>query len=154
MRYAVPSLPAILAAAVVCLFGSPEYAQSQTPYFQGKTITIVRGGEPGGTGDMQARALLPSLKKYIPGNPHIIIENMPGAAGMKAVMGTGEFFGEMSLLDGAPRSASVVAEDEVLLMVIPRSAFLKLLQSEPKITIAILATLSQRIRVLQAAGSL
>ena len=34
---------------------------------------------------MQARALLPFLKKYIPGQPTIVIENMPGAAGMKAV---------------------------------------------------------------------
>jgi tripartite-type tricarboxylate transporter receptor subunit TctC len=60
-------------------------AFSQTGQFQGKTITILRGGEPGGSGDMQARALIPFLKKYIPGNPTIVIENMPGAAGMKAV---------------------------------------------------------------------
>ncbi len=63
----------------------PEQTFPQTSYYQGKTITIVRGGEPGGSGDMQARALIPFLKKYIPGNPTIVIENMPGAAGMKAV---------------------------------------------------------------------
>jgi len=63
----------------------PEPSFPQAPYYQGKTITIVRGGEPGGSGDMQARALIPFLKKYIPGNPTIVIENMPGAAGMKAV---------------------------------------------------------------------
>src|SRR5262245_64252764 len=63
----------------------PQKAFPQTPYFQGKTITILRGGEPGGSGDMQARALIPFLKKYISGNPTIVIENMPGAAGMKAV---------------------------------------------------------------------
>ena len=57
----------------------------QAPYFQNKTIKIVRGGEPGGTGDLQARALIPFLKKHIPGDPTIIVENMPGAAGMKAV---------------------------------------------------------------------
>ncbi|MBM4259987.1 MAG: hypothetical protein FJ145_00925 [Deltaproteobacteria bacterium] len=62
----------------------PIPAFSQTPYFQGKTIKIIRGGEPGGTGDMQARALIPYLKKHIPGNPTIIVENMPGAAGRKA----------------------------------------------------------------------
>jgi len=62
-----------------------DYALAQTPYFQGKTITIYRGGEPGGSGDMQARALIHALKKHIPGAPTIIIENMPGAAGMKAV---------------------------------------------------------------------
>jgi len=59
-------------------------ASAQTPYFQGKTIKIIRGGAPGGTGDMQARALIPFLKKHIPGNPTIIVENMPGAAGRKA----------------------------------------------------------------------
>ena len=59
-------------------------AFAQTPYFQGKTIKIIRGGEPGGTGDMQARAVIPFLKKHIPGNPTIIVENMPGAAGRKA----------------------------------------------------------------------
>src|SRR5262249_59812981 len=63
----------------------PKVCFSQTPYYQGKTITILRGGEPGGSGDMQARALIPFLKKYIAGNPTIVIENMPGAAGMKAV---------------------------------------------------------------------
>ena len=59
-------------------------ASAQAPYFQGKTIKIIRGGEPGGTGDVQARALIPSLKKHIPGNPNIVVENMPGAAGRKA----------------------------------------------------------------------
>jgi tripartite-type tricarboxylate transporter receptor subunit TctC len=34
---------------------------------------------------MQAKALIPYLKKYLPGNPTIIVQNMPGAAGMKAV---------------------------------------------------------------------
>jgi tripartite-type tricarboxylate transporter receptor subunit TctC len=68
-----------------CLLFFSSFVHAQAPYYQGKTITIVRGGEPGGSGDMQARALIPFLKKHIPGNPTIIIENMPGAAGMKAV---------------------------------------------------------------------
>ena len=76
---------ALLALGIT--FGSSlrDHALAQTPYFQGKTITIFRGGEPGGSGDMQTRALIPALKKHIPGAPTIIIENMPGAAGMKAV---------------------------------------------------------------------
>lgn len=63
----------------------PDTVYSQAPYYEGKTITILRGGEPGGSGDMQARALIPFLRKNIPGNPTIIVENVPGAAGMKAV---------------------------------------------------------------------
>jgi tripartite-type tricarboxylate transporter receptor subunit TctC len=60
-------------------------AEAQTPYYQGKTITIMRGGSPGGYGDLQARALIPYLKKYIPGEPAIMIEHKQGAAGRTAV---------------------------------------------------------------------
>jgi tripartite-type tricarboxylate transporter receptor subunit TctC len=72
-----------IAAGCLTLFPGAAWTQAP-PYYQGKTITILRGGEPGGTGDVQARALIPYLKKYLPGNPTIIIENMPGAAGRKA----------------------------------------------------------------------
>jgi len=58
---------------------------AQTAYYQGKTLTILRGGSPGGYGDLQARALIPYLKKYIPGEPTIIIEHKMGAAGRTAV---------------------------------------------------------------------
>lgn len=86
MRYKTGSPRSLLIALTICwLSFYPNETFPQTPYFEGKTITILRGGSPGGTGDMQARALIPSLKKYIPGNPTIIVENMPGAAGMKAV---------------------------------------------------------------------
>jgi tripartite-type tricarboxylate transporter receptor subunit TctC len=63
----------------------PGKVFSQGDYPHGKTITILRGGQPGGTGDMQAKALIPYLRKHLPGNPTIIVQNMPGAAGMKAV---------------------------------------------------------------------
>lgn len=80
------SIPALIVALSLILSGSLfEEATAQSHSFQGKTITILRGGRPGGSGDMQARSLIPFLEKYLPGNPKIIIENMPGAAGMKAV---------------------------------------------------------------------
>lgn len=85
MRDKVKSMAIILALAISCAALVPKEASSQTPYYQGKTITIIRGGEPGGSGDMQAKALIPFLKKYLPGNPTIVIQNMPGSAGMKAV---------------------------------------------------------------------
>ena len=82
----VRSLPLVsIALALIWPAFLPDKLFAQTPSFQNKTITILRGGEPGGSGDMQARALIPFLKKYIPGGPTIVIENMPGAAGMKAV---------------------------------------------------------------------
>ena len=86
MRFKIKSFSAwVLATGIGSVWLFPGYSLPQTPYYLGKTITIIRGGEPGGSGDMQARALIPYLKKYIPGEPTIIIENMSGAAGRKAV---------------------------------------------------------------------
>jgi CRP/FNR family transcriptional regulator, cyclic AMP receptor protein len=58
----------------------------------------------------------------------------------------GEFFGEMSLLDGGPRSATVVAETPVRLLVISRRHFSALLKDVPGLTHTLLITLSRRVR--------
>ena len=75
--------PAVTIVAV-CLAFVAEPAYPQTPYYAGKTIRLIRGGGPGGSGDFQARAMIPFLTKYIPGNPNVVLEMMPGAAGRKA----------------------------------------------------------------------
>jgi CRP-like cAMP-binding protein len=64
-------------------------------------------------------------------------------------LGVGDYFGEMALLDNAPRSADVVAEGEVLALTIDRSGFAKLLRSEPALTRALLSTLAARLRVAE-----
>ena len=86
MRCRIRASSIFILALAVGVFGpAGDQANAQNHYFEGKTITFLRGGRPGGSGDMQARSLIPFLEKYIPGRPKIIIENMPGAAGMKAV---------------------------------------------------------------------
>ena len=62
----------------------PGWAFGQAPFYAGKTITIVQGRAAGGTGDLRVRAQVPFLQKYIPGNPTITLEFMPGAGGRKA----------------------------------------------------------------------
>ena len=74
----------VLAAAAGWLFSAASQSLAQSPYYAGKTITIVRGGGAGGSGEFQSRALMPFLKKYIPGNPTITMEFMDGGAGRKA----------------------------------------------------------------------
>jgi len=59
-------------------------AFAQAPFYQGKTITVIQGREPGGTGDMRSRAVTQFLQKYIPGNPTIIHEYMAGGGGLRA----------------------------------------------------------------------
>ena len=58
----------------------------------------------------------------------------------------GAFFGEMSLLDGDPRSATIVAETPVRLLVISRRNFSVLLKEVPGLTQSLLVTLSRRVR--------
>lgn len=66
------------------LFFLPKEGICQVQHFQGKTISVVQGRSPGGVGDIRLKALFPVLQKYIPGNPVIVSEYMPGGGGRKA----------------------------------------------------------------------
>jgi CRP-like cAMP-binding protein len=69
--------------------------------------------------------------------------------GRRALLGPGTFFGEMSLFDGGPRSATVIADTPVRLIVISRRNFAKLLKDVPGLTETILTTLSRRVRQVE-----
>ncbi|HEY1232950.1 MAG TPA: hypothetical protein VGH22_06185 [Candidatus Binatia bacterium] len=73
----------ILSVAFSLFAASPVVGQT-TPYFQGKTILLIQGREPGGTGALRAQAAIPFLKKYLPGEPIIVTQFMPGGGGRKA----------------------------------------------------------------------
>ena len=68
-------------------------------------------------------------------------------------LGAGDFFGEMSLLDGGPRSATVEAATPMRLLVIGQREFFSLLAEAPLISKGIIRTLSQRLRKADAAFS-
>src|SRR5262245_65235794 len=61
-----------------------EQSFPQDLVYKGKILTIIQGREPGASGDLRARAIAPFLQKYIPGNPTILFEFMPGGGGRKA----------------------------------------------------------------------
>ena len=63
-----------------------------------------------------------------------------------ATMEAGNFFGEFSLLDAAPRSMSVTAIDDVTTISISRELFYNLLQSQPEVAKKIISTLTKRLR--------
>lgn len=73
------------------------------------------------------------------------------SARKRSRLAPGQYFGEMSLLDGGPRSASVTAETPLRLLVIKRRDFTTLLKEAPELTQSLLATLSQRLRQAEAA---
>lgn len=61
-------------------------------------------------------------------------------------MGPGTFFGEIALLDGRPRSATVIAETDVLALSIPAWSFQAVLKQQPQIAVKMLPVLAHRLR--------
>jgi tripartite-type tricarboxylate transporter receptor subunit TctC len=68
----------IIFAISLLLIGSPA-VQAQAPYYQGKTITFITGSQAGDLFDLYVRTVGQFMVKHIPGNPDVIVQNMPGA---------------------------------------------------------------------------
>ena len=71
-------------AIAVFVFGVESETFAQANFYQGKTVTVVVGSAPGGLYDLWARLLARTMGKYIPGNPNMLVQNMPGAGSMVA----------------------------------------------------------------------
>ena len=61
-------------------------------------------------------------------------------------LGPGDFFGEMALLDGKPRSATVISEEEIQCLVLSRWDLLRAMRRDPEIAIQMLTEMSGRLR--------
>jgi tripartite-type tricarboxylate transporter receptor subunit TctC len=77
----------------------PAAAQTPTEFYAGKTVTIVVGSSPGGGYDSYARNFARYVGAHIPGNPRIIVQNMPGGGSLTAVL---------HLDAGAPKDGTVM----------------------------------------------
>jgi len=76
--------PSICAAIVVTagtVFAGQAAADPVADFYKGNTVSILMGTGPGGSFDLYGRTIAAFLGKYIPGNPNIIVEHMPGAGG-------------------------------------------------------------------------
>jgi len=75
-------IAAYLAAAV--LIAPRAGAQPVEEFYRGKTLTLVVGNGPGGGFDVLGRMLARHIGKHVPGNPSVIVQNMPGAGSLIA----------------------------------------------------------------------
>jgi tripartite-type tricarboxylate transporter receptor subunit TctC len=73
----------LCSAFVIVLFNQSARAQTET-FYKGKTIRVVVGFTPGGFYDRWARLISRYMPKYLPGNPDMIVQNMPGASSVIA----------------------------------------------------------------------
>lgn len=87
-----------------------------------------------------------ALFVIITGKVKVVRTDEDGREVILSMFGPGEFFGEMSLLDGLTRSASVVATVKSELFMIHRRDFLQLLEEYPQVAISLLAELAMRLR--------
>ena len=80
------------------------------------------------------------------GSVLIYLPSPQGADLTLAVLGAGDFFGDLALLDGGPRSASATALEETETLALDRADFTAVLQSRPQSAMAVLAAVAQRLR--------
>ena len=75
---------ALATALIAAAFGSTAEAQSAANFYAGRTITLVIGSGVGGSYDSAGRLVAQYLKRYVPGNPTVVPQNMPGASSVRA----------------------------------------------------------------------
>jgi tripartite-type tricarboxylate transporter receptor subunit TctC len=80
----IPGHVATVAGIAALMLGCAAPAQAQFT-LHGKTVTLYVGNGAGGGGDSYARTLIPYLSKNLPGDPPIVVRNMPGGGGIQAV---------------------------------------------------------------------
>lgn len=74
----------LLAACATAAFLAAPVTSRAADFYKGKTLTIIVGFSPGGGYDSYGRLLGQFIKKYIPGHPTVIVQNMPGAGSLTA----------------------------------------------------------------------
>jgi CRP-like cAMP-binding protein len=131
------------ALAAVPLFGGLD-AEGLTNLVRGMRVRRFRRGETvfhvGDPGDALFIVMTGAIKITLPADS--------GDEAILATLRPGDFFGELALLDGAPRSATAIAIDATETYILPRDRFRELIASEPVMRDTVLATMAAEVRRL------
>ena len=125
----VPLFAALTAeelAGLAALLSRRRYAKGEVIFHQGDAGTALYIVEEGGV--------------------KIVLGSEEGKEVILALLGRGDFFGELALLDGEPRSADAVARDATQLLALRRDDFLRFVLDKPRVAASLLAVLSRRLR--------
>jgi CRP-like cAMP-binding protein len=135
---------------------APVELLRKTPLFSGlgegelAAIAALAQRKRFGARELVVQQSDPSGELYVvvEGRLKVVSAGADGRDTALGIMGPGELIGEVSLLAGGPRSATVAALEPCELLVIRREPFLKLLESSPKISVELLRVLATRLRRL------
>jgi CRP/FNR family transcriptional regulator/CRP/FNR family cyclic AMP-dependent transcriptional regulator len=98
---------------------------------------VFHHGDPGGL-----------LYIIVKGKVKITHSTPDGQEALLAILGSGDFFGELALLDDSPRSATAEAIEPTDVLTLHREEFMRYLQSNPDFSLHVLQTMAKRIRHL------
>jgi len=80
------------------------------------------------------------------GQVRVVLTSAAGKEVLLTLLGPGDFFGDLALLDGEPRSADVLAHEDCELLILQRPDFLSFLGTSPGVAKHLLAVMSRRLR--------
>lgn len=118
-----------------------SFADITREHKYGKGTVIVSEGDPGD-----------ALYLVRTGEVKVVLVAEDGREVILGVLGVGDHFGELSLIDGRPRSAHVIATSTASLLVLRRADFRRQVEQQPQVAWALLMELSRRLR--QADGTI
>ncbi|HMI97664.1 MAG TPA: hypothetical protein VK479_14215 [Micropepsaceae bacterium] len=76
---------ALALGAASLVFASAVQAQPAVDFYKGKSVTLIVSSSPGGGYDIMSRTIAKYLGSHLPGNPRVLVQNMPGAGGIVAM---------------------------------------------------------------------
>jgi len=144
-RLVVPRVLERELLAELCPEGVPERA-SPSVEVDRLAVTIGRRGFPRGAMIISAGEMTDSLYIVISGRLKVMMSDDEGREVILAILNPNEFFGEMGLLDDAPRSASVVALEPCELLVLSKRDFKKCLEDNFELALTMMRGLVKRLR--------
>src|SRR3974390_2806703 len=98
------------ATVLVLALAQGAYAAGVADFYSGRTVTVLVGHSAGGGYDLYARMLARFLGRHVPGQPGIVVQNMPGAGGLRAAS---------YLYSVAPKDGSVIATFSRSIPIVP-----------------------------------
>jgi CRP/FNR family cyclic AMP-dependent transcriptional regulator len=124
----------------------PLFASFPEDQLRMLTMVVTRRSAPRGTTIMAGGDATDSLYIVLSGRLKVMMSDSDGKEVILSILGTGEFFGEMGLIDDEPRSASVVTLEACELLAITKRDFRRCLAENFEMTMAVMRGLVRRLR--------
>jgi CRP/FNR family cyclic AMP-dependent transcriptional regulator len=124
----------------------PMFATFSQDQLQALVAMIMRRNAPRGSAVMHEGDVADCLYVVISGRLKVMVGEADGKETILSIIGPGEFFGEMGLIDDNPRSASVVAIEPCELLSLTRRDFRKCLVENLGLAMAVMRVLVRRLR--------